>query len=96
MPGVIRQRGSSWQVRIYAGKDPASGKPRHLYGTAPTKRAARILEGKLERQAAKVTPATATVDYLLDRWLAVARHAPSNGLRHPEPPQKARTARPRP
>jgi integrase len=59
------------------GKDPATGRPRHLYGTATSKKAARALEGKLERQAAMVTPVTATVDHLLDRWLAVARHAPS-------------------
>jgi integrase len=74
---VIRQRGSSWQVRVYAGTDPATGKRKHLYGTAASKRAARILEGDLERQAAQITPTTATVDYMLDKWLAVARHAPS-------------------
>jgi len=77
MPPVIRQRGTTWQVRVYAGTDPATGKRRHLYGTALNKKLARKLEGELEREAAKVTPATATVDHLLDRWLAVARHAPS-------------------
>jgi integrase len=74
---MIRKRGTTWQVRVYAGKDPATGKPRHLYGTAPGKKAARQLEGRLERQAAKSTPSTVTVEHLLDRWLAVARHAPS-------------------
>jgi integrase len=74
---MIRQRGRAWQVRVYVGTDPATGKRKHLYGTAASKRAARQLEGELERQAAKVTPATATVDYMLDKWLAVARHAPS-------------------
>jgi integrase len=74
---VIRQRGATYQVRVYAGVDPVTGKRRHLYGTATSKKAARALEGKLEREAAKVTPATATVDHLLDRWLEVARHAPS-------------------
>jgi integrase len=74
---VIRQRGTSWQVRVYVGPDPVTGRKRHLYGTAPNKRQARILEGELQRQAAQTTPATATVDYLLDRWLEVARHAPS-------------------
>ena len=64
-------------MRVYAGKDPATGRTKHLYGTATSKRAARILEGKLEQQAAKQTPSTATVNHLLDRWLAVARHAPS-------------------
>jgi integrase len=65
------------EVRVYAGTDPATGKRRHRYGTAASKRAARILEGDLERQAAQITPTTATVDYMLDKWLAVARHAPS-------------------
>jgi hypothetical protein len=74
---MIRQRGRTWQVRVYVGTDPATGKRKHLYGTAASKRAARILEGDLERQAAQITPATATVDYMLDKWLAVARHAPS-------------------
>ncbi len=64
-------------MRVYAGTDPATGKRRHRYGTAASKRAARILEGDLERQAAQITPTTATVDYMLDKWLAVARHAPS-------------------
>jgi integrase len=74
---MIRERGGTWQVRVYAGIDPASGKKRHLYGTATSKRSARLLEAELERKAAGRTPATATVDHLLDRWLAVARHAPS-------------------
>ena len=76
-PSMIRQRGKAWQVRVYAGVDPATRKRKHLYGTAASKRAARILEGDLERQAAQITPTTATVDYMLDKWLAVARHAPS-------------------
>jgi integrase len=74
---MIRQRGATWQVRVYAGLDPDTGRKRHLYGTAATKRAARILEGDLERQATTITPTTATVDHMLDKWVAVARHAPS-------------------
>jgi integrase len=74
---VIRQRGDSWEVRVYAGADPATGKRRHLYGTAPNKRAANRLERDLQRQAARTTPADADVNHLLDRWLEVARHAPS-------------------
>jgi len=74
---MIRQRGNRFQVRVYAGRDPRTGKRRHLYGTAPNRRAAGQLENELNAQAARITPATATLDHLLDRWLEVARHAPS-------------------
>jgi integrase len=63
---------------VYAGIDPVTGKRRHLYGTASGPKKARALEGKLEREALKLTPAGATVGYLLDEWLQVARHSPAN------------------
>lgn len=75
---MIRQRGKTWQVRVYAGIDPVTGKRRHKYDTASSKKAARTREGELEREALKLTPAGATVDHLLDEWLQVARHSPAN------------------
>jgi integrase len=76
---VIRERNGRYQVRVYAGTDPSSGKERHLYGTAANKRTARQLEAKFEQQAAKAkaTSSAATLNDLLDRWLEVARHAPA-------------------
>jgi integrase len=48
------------------------------YGSAPNKKAARKVERELEEQAEKMRPEHAyTINYLLDKWLEVARHAPS-------------------
>ena len=33
--GSIRQRGTSYEVRVYAGTDPLTKKPIYLTGTAP-------------------------------------------------------------
>jgi hypothetical protein len=44
---MIKKRGSSWWVVVYAGKDPLTGRKRQKTGTAKTWDAARKLEAKL-------------------------------------------------
>ena len=74
---MIRERGVTWQVRVYAGSDPATGKKRHLYGTACNKRAAVKLENQLISRAERITPEKHSFNHLLDEWMKVARHAPT-------------------
>jgi hypothetical protein len=62
----------SWQVKVYAGTDPLTGREIRLRKTCKTERAAQIERGKLlEQAAAKRQPETdATVAQLMDRFLA--------------------------
>jgi hypothetical protein len=69
---VIRNRGDYWQVRVYAGLDPLTGKKRFEYGKAPTQRQAEKLEAKLVTQVAdgrRKTTTAKTVGELVERWL---------------------------
>jgi integrase len=68
---VIRDRGGYWQVRVYAGLDPLTGKKRWVYERAPTKKQAEKAETRL---AAKVAEGqhrgtARTVAELVERWL---------------------------
>jgi integrase len=69
---VIRQRGDGYQVRVYAGLDPLTGKERKVSRTAKTKREAERLERRLMTEAAdgrhRGTTAK-TMAELVDQWL---------------------------
>jgi integrase len=76
MKGSMRQRGSAWELRVYQGGDPVSGKQRDAPRRfAPGKREAqRVLnEMKVEAERGLAARTTATVGELLDRWLELAR-----------------------
>ena len=67
---------AKWEVRVYLGHDPATGRKRYLSRTAPTKRAAERLRAELVAQHSggrRLAPADATVQALLWRWLSHAR-----------------------
>jgi integrase len=77
---VIRQRGAtSWQVVVYAGRDPVTGKERHLRRTVRSApglkqppKAARDLERRLLREieaGQHRASDAATLGELLNRWL---------------------------
>jgi integrase len=71
--GSIRQRGRSYQVRVYAGEDPVTGKPNYLTGSASNnKDAERILRRLVtavdEQRNARTK---ATFGMALDAWLRV-------------------------
>jgi hypothetical protein len=44
---MIRKRDGYWQVRVYAGLDPLTRKPRYAYQRAPTKKLAEQAEARL-------------------------------------------------
>jgi integrase len=76
MLGSMRQRGSAWELRVYLGADPVSGKQRYATKTvrAGKREAQRLLnEMKVEAERGLATRTTATVGELLDRWLELAR-----------------------
>ncbi len=75
--GYIRKReNGSYEVFVYLGKDPLTGKPRRRTGTAGTRRAAEQLRTKFLSAADKgdVNTSKATVAHLLQRWLDTADH----------------------
>jgi integrase len=68
----IRQRGSTYQVRISGGYDPVTGRQLFLTGSADTEDAAIVLRDRLRQQMKDNTAAktNVTLGYLLDEWLA--------------------------
>lgn len=69
----VRQRGSSFQVLVYAGVDPLTGKDARLSGTARTAREAEKLRTRLLAHVDEQRSAStrATLGYVLDAWLRV-------------------------
>src|SRR5919106_1577635 len=75
MRGSIRKRGTnSWEIRIYAGTDPDTGRRRQLSRTVRGSRTQAQRELRALAAFANVAPtvgARATLAELLDRWFAV-------------------------
>ncbi len=75
--GSIRQRGSdSFELRVYGGTDPSSGKRRWLTRTVRGDRSAALRELKALAAHANIAPAVGaqtTVAALLDQWFAHGR-----------------------
>jgi len=74
MSGTIRQRGpNSWQLRVYAGIDPSSGRQRWSTRTVRgSESEARRELGRFLEEATFARIHAGSVAELLDRWLAVA------------------------
>lgn len=77
MEGSIRQRGDAWQVRVYAGRDPVTGRKRWLTktvrgGKREAQRERANLVAEVNRGVA--TGTDATVNDLIERWLEAASH----------------------
>jgi integrase len=68
----IRQRGDRYQVRVFAGWDPVTGKRIDLTGSAATERAALRLRDKLRTEVANASSArtNSTLAHLVSEWLA--------------------------
>jgi len=69
---MIKKRGTSWWVVVYAGLDPLTGRKRQKTGTARTRAEARQLEARLISEVAvgkHKGAATKTVADLLAAWL---------------------------
>ncbi|HEY0639838.1 MAG TPA: site-specific integrase [Pseudonocardiaceae bacterium] len=71
----IRQRGSTYQVRVFSGVDPVTGKKAYLSASAPTEDEAIKLRDRLQRDITdnKAARTSVTVAYLLDEWLSAHR-----------------------
>ncbi|WP_371407108.1 N-terminal phage integrase SAM-like domain-containing protein [Kribbella sp. NBC_00662] len=71
--GVVRKRGNSYQVLVYQGVDPVTGKDSYLTeSTRDEKKVPEIrsrLLAKVDRQRNAATKAT--LSYALDAWLEV-------------------------
>ena len=71
--GSIRRRGNTFQIRVYAGVDPVTGKPNYLTESTPDeKEAGRILRRlltKVDEQSHARTKAT--LGAAIDAWLQV-------------------------
>jgi integrase len=68
---VIRKREGYWQVKVYAGLDPLTGKQRFEYDRARTKREAERVEAALKTKVAEGrhrSTAARTVADLVERW----------------------------
>jgi integrase len=69
--GSIRKRGNAFQVIVFAGQDPITGKQSYLRGTAHSEREAERLRVKLRAQvhAQRSTATRVNLAYALDVWL---------------------------
>ena len=68
---MIRNRSGYWQVKVYAGLDPLTGKQRFEYDRAKTKREAGRVEAALKTKVAEGRSrgtAARTVADLVERW----------------------------
>ena len=74
----MRERAAGrWQLRVFLGRDPVTGKDRYrTEAFAGTKRQAQSALARLvaEVDTGAVTPASKTVDTLLDEWLDHIEH----------------------
>jgi integrase len=71
--GVIRRRRNGYQVIVYAGIDPVTGRQRQISRQVTGRREAERLEGRLRAEVAEGRhrgSAARTVAELLDGWLA--------------------------
>jgi integrase len=88
---MIRQRGGWWQVRVYVGIDPVTGRRQYRYAHTDGAQEARAVEARLKAEAPGLgtdPERGRTLGRLLSRWLAWVEEldvvAPSTlvGYRH--------------
>ena len=82
--GSIRQRGSALQVRLFAGKDPVTGRDAYLTASIQDtdKKAHKRAEDKLAEFRTQVnkqrsTPSSVKLGYAIDEWLRMSEHEDS-------------------
>ena len=75
MKGLIRQRGTSWELRVYLGRDPLTGKKRYASRTVRGGRRdaeSALAEMVTEAERGMTVRTTATAGELLEAWFAFA------------------------
>jgi integrase len=82
--GSIRERGSSLQVRLFAGKDPVTGRDVYLAVSIPgtDKKARKRAEDKLAEFRTQVnkqrsTPSAVKLGYAIEEWMRTSEHEDS-------------------
>src|SRR3954463_428149 len=72
--GSVGVHGAGFQVRVYAGVDPLTGQDHYLYEKAATRTEAEKVGTRLLNQVdeQRHPRSSATVGFILDRWLEVA------------------------
>jgi integrase len=67
----IRARGGTYQVRVFGGRDPVTGRQIMLTGSAPDANAAIRLRNQFRNDVAdnKAARTSSTVGYLVNQWL---------------------------
>src|SRR5271166_7181188 len=97
MAGSIRRRGpNSWQLRIYVGMDPKSGRQR--WATRTVRGSERTARRELDRFADEASFARihdGTVSDLLDRWLETASGGWAPSTRRETKPRSTENRSPR-
>lgn len=76
MQGFMRQRGQAWELRVYLGRDPVSGRKRWATKTVRggKREAQRVLTALVaEADKGALVRTQATVGELLERWFEQAR-----------------------
>jgi integrase len=76
MRGFMRQRGESWELRVYVGRDEATGRRRYVNKTVRGgKREAERALAELVTHASRgdLRNSRATVAQLLERWFELVR-----------------------
>jgi integrase len=75
MKGFMRRRGDAWELRVYLGVDPVSGKQRYASTTvrAGKREAQRVLAAMVvDADRGAIARTSATLGQLLDEWLEQA------------------------
>ena len=75
MKGFIRQRGEAWELRVFLGNDPLTGKQRYATRTVRggKREAQRVLAEMITNADQGLTPRSAsTVGDLLEAWFELA------------------------
>jgi len=87
--GSIRQRGSSLQVRFFAGKDPVTGRDVYLTASiAGTDRKAhkraedKLAEFRTQVNKQRSTPSSVKLGYAIAEWLRTSDPNPRVAPRH--------------
>jgi integrase len=76
MKGFIRQRGDAWELRVYLGNDPVTGKQRYASRTVRggKREAQRVLNEMVsEAERGLAVRSSATVGELLEAWFEMAK-----------------------
>jgi hypothetical protein len=99
MKGYMRERSGAWELRVYAGRDPVTGRKRYLRRTVRggKREANRVLAAMIVEADEHSAPRQGTLAKLLEEWSAYAEQGlqPKDGAGDPAVPRHRRHPPPR-